>query len=98
MNRDIDDLKEKYNLAFKLIGANVSIYGHFEAYSIPNENGVGFSDREARENIENFLKHLEDYYLNRKIVHYDYGNDLKEQNKINKFIIKNAKKETENKL
>lgn len=98
MNMNIEDLKEKYNLAFKIIGAYISIYGHFEAYLVPNENGVGFSDKEVRENKEKFFTYLENYHLNKDIINYDYGNDLSDQNKTKKFIIKNAKKEAENKL
>lgn len=90
---NISDLESKYSFALSIIGVEQSIYGHFAAYSIPDESGHGISDQNAKDNIEYFLQQIENHYRSKESLNRDYGDDLKEQNNVKRFVIRNAKKD-----
>lgn len=56
----------KFSLAVNIIGCNMETYRHFDAYMIPDENGYGISDRQAKEQPNTFLQNIENYYKNKK--------------------------------
>lgn len=84
---------EKYELAVNIIRCNVDVYGHFDVYMIPGEDGHGYLDSKAKEDIESFLKSIEGYYNNKKMLNVDYGTDLKDQNACKRFILNRVDKE-----
>lgn len=90
---NISDLENKYSFALSIIGAEQSIYGHFAVYSIPDDSGHGISDQDAKSNIGHFLQQIENHYRNTKSLNLDYGDDLKDQNNVKRFVIRNAKKD-----
>lgn len=90
---NISDLESKYGFALSIIGAEQSIYGHFDVYSIPDDSGHGILDQDAKDNIEHFLQQIENHYRSTKSLNRDYGDDLKKQNNVKRFVIRNAKKD-----
>lgn len=69
----------------EIIGANIQIYGHFEAYQIPDNIGRSLS---CKVSLEYLLKYIDLYYNSKTSMNYDYGDNLKEQNAVKRFIIK----------
>lgn len=77
----------KFKLAVRMIGCNIQTYGHFDTYMIPDENGNGILENYAKAYPYIFLSHVEIYYTNKKMLNKDYGDDLKEQNAMKRFLL-----------
>lgn len=74
-----------YNKAIEFIGAHIQVYGHFEVYAIPDENGVSISN-ETEITKDDFLRLTLEYFTDKTRINYNYGDDLKDQNAIKRFI------------
>lgn len=78
----------KFRTAIGIIGVNISTYGHFDTYMIPNEFSHGITEQEAKADPEKFLFAVQSYYKSSKVINKDYGDDLKKQNAVKKFILR----------
>lgn len=73
--------------AIEYIGANIQTYGHFDCYMIPESDGSAIYSLE-KYTKEDFLALVYQYYTSKTLWNHDYGNDLKDQNCIKRFICK----------
>lgn len=71
--------------SIQIIGAAIQVYGHFEVYTIPYGDGKSIVN-EADVTKDEFLRLTYEYFTNKNRINYDYGDDLKHQNQVKKFI------------
>lgn len=81
----------EHSLALQIIGCNISTYGHFDVYEIPDDSGHGMMETELMNDPKKFLERVEEFYNDENMVNKDYEDDVKESRKVKKFVLKRIK-------
>lgn len=83
----------KYREAIEIIGAHVVIYNHFDAYEVTDAKGTPYTIDMLKANPEKFLLDVATFHKSKHLLNPNYGDDLKEQNQIKRFILSRLSKD-----
>ncbi len=78
-------ISEKYQEGARLIGANISAYGHFPIYGIADKNNNPIENTHSM-TVSEFLSLVIEYYNSKTIYNKSFGDDVHEQLLVKRFV------------